>query len=112
MDLQGLIASGDILYAQLLIFMTLHEGSKKSHMHSRKKTDFILFTHFLICGLYRVFIITWFIKNIRNPIMYTVLDNILMFMSSWSDQVYPSKHKTLTQCWINVGPLSATPAQH
>ena len=26
--------------------------------------------------------------------------------------IYPSKHEALTQCWVNVGPASATLAQH
>ena len=31
---------------------------------------------------------------------------------SFVDDVYPSKHGTLKQCWSNVGPPSATLAQH
>ena len=26
--------------------------------------------------------------------------------------VHPSKHETLTQCWINLGPSSSTQGQH
>ena len=34
-----------------------------------------------------------------------------MLAKSWST-AYPSKHDTLTQCWLNVRPPSPTLAQH
>ena len=61
----------------------------------------------LICGV--------IVELIQDNQMKTIKHNLKVKENSnftFSGKANPIKHETLTQCWLNVGPLFVTLAQH
>ena len=70
--------------------------------------------HSVVTSIFHIWTVVGPMYLCQSSLRYCEKNAVIVQFSSWHllSFVVPSQHDTLTQCWFNVGPSSATLGQH